>query len=270
MAALSGFRDKTVWVTGASSGIGRALAFAFAAAGARCILSARNAEQLEACRAEIADRHGTDALVLPLDLEAPATFPDTVRAAVSWRGGVDCLVNNAGLGMRTLALETPLEMDRRIMEVNYFGPIALTKALVPHMIARGGGRVAAITSVMGKFGACRRSAYAASKHALHGFFESLRAELWEKNIRVSLICPGYVRTDISRRALRSDGTAHGQMDAGQEKGLAPEVCAGRILRALEQGRDEAYIGGLEVGGIYLFRLFPGLMRRILRGKDISG
>ena len=182
---------------------------------------------------------------------------------------LDVLVNNAGISQRALAHETVLEVDRRVMEVDFFAPVALTKAVLPSMLEGGAGHIAVVSSLVGKFGTPRRSAYAASKHALHGFFDSLRAEVHAAGLRVTLICPGYVRTDISRNALRADGTLHETMDAGQQNGLTPERCAAKILRAIEREKDEVFFGGQEAVAVYIKRFWPGLLNRILRKATVT-
>lgn len=263
------FSGKRVWITGASSGIGRALAAQCAAVGARCLLSARNESTLTELCQQLDSAQSGAVQALPMDLSASDTLAECVVRAVDLLGGVDVLINNAGISQRGLALETPLAVDRQIMETNFFGTVTLTKAVLPYMLAHGGGQIGVVSSVMGHMGACRRSTYAASKHALHGFFESLRAELAGQGIHITMLSPGYVRTDVSTRALMPDGSSHGQMDPGQARGLSPETCALRMLKAMAGKRAEAYIGGLEIGGIYLKRWLPGLIRRIMRGRDIS-
>ena len=196
---------KVVWITGASAGIGAALARAAAARGARLVLSARRPEQLAAVRAACA-RPG-DHLVLPLDLAAPDTFDIAVGEVLAARGAVDVLVHNAGVSQRSLARDTALAVDRRIFEVNYFGAVALTKALLPAMRQQGTSRIVVVSSLVGKIGTPFRSTYAASKHALHGFFDSLRAEEWRHGVGVTLVCPGFIHTDLSIHALIGDGSA---------------------------------------------------------------
>ncbi|MDX1545835.1 MAG: SDR family oxidoreductase [Rhodothermales bacterium] len=256
------FDNRIVWITGASSGIGAALARAWAEQGAHLVLSARRHEALHAVRDACAhpERH----LVLPLDLTAPETFQDAARQVLGRYGQIDVLVHNGGISQRSPAAETAIEVDRRIMEVNFFGAVALTKAVLPSMLERGRGHLVVISSLVGKFGTPMRSAYAASKHALHGFFGSLRAEVHDAGLRVTIVCPGYVRTDVSRNALRGDGTRHGRMDANQEHGLNPDRCAHRILRAVAKERAEVVIAGTEGLAVYLNRFFPGLFRRVVR------
>jgi short-subunit dehydrogenase len=262
-----GFADKVVWITGASSGIGEATARAFAAAGARLILSSRRPDELERVRRTCA-RPDTHAVV-PLDLTRRDTFPAAVAEVLARCDHVDVLVNNGGVSQRALALETTEAVERVLMEVGYFGPVALTKAVLPSMIARRSGHVVVVSSVMGFLGTPGRSTYAAAKHALHGYFDSLRAEVWREGIAITLVCPGYVRTAISTNALGPRGEAHGRTDGTHLAGIAPEKCAAALLRAVSHRRREVYVGGWEVAGIYLQRLAPGLLARIVRRMKFS-
>ena len=257
------FTGKTIWITGATSGIGEALAYAFAEAGARLVLSARREEKLHAVKAACA--HAERHRVVPLDLAETDSLAEVAQQVLQ-EGPVDILINNGGISQRSRAAETDLAVDRRLMEVNYFGTVALTKAVLPSMLARRAGHIVVISSVAGKLGAPKRSAYSASKHALHGFFDVLRAEVHDAGLRVTIICPGYIHTDISKNALIADGSRHGTMDQNQAEGMTPEACARRILRAIEQEKAEVYIGGKEVAGVYLKRFFPKLLNRILRKR----
>lgn len=261
------FRDATVWITGASSGIGEALAYEWAAQGARLILSARRTERLEAVRQACTrpDAHH----VLPLDLADPASLPAAAASAQQLAGRLDILVHNGGISQRGLAAETDLEVDRRIMEVNYFGAVGLTKAVLPTMLAQGTGRFVVVSSLVGLFGTAQRTAYAASKHALHGFFDSLRAEVYDAGLRVTLVCPGFIRTDITRHALTGDGQPFGKMGDAQAHGMPPDQCAEAILQAVRADRDEVYIGGREVLGVYLKRLSPALFNRFIRRAETT-
>ena len=258
---------KVVWITGASSGIGEALAYAFARRGARLVLSARNEPRLLAVLAACAhpERH----TVLPLDLADGATLGPAVAAALARCGQVDVLVHNGGVSQRSLAKDTETAVDRRILETNFFGAVALTKALLPAMLARKSGRFVVISSLVGKFGTPLRSGYSASKHALHGFFDSLRAETWRDGIRVTLVCPGFIRTAVSLNALTADGSPQGTLDRAQERGMAPEVCAERIVRAVERGRDEVLVGGREILAVYLKRFVPSLFNRMIRKVRVT-
>ena len=183
-------------------------------------------------------------------------------------GHVDVLINNAGVTQRSLAKDTILAVDRRIMEVDFFGAVALTKAVLPSMLALHSGRIVVISSVAGRVGTPLRSAYAASKHALHGFFDSLRAEVHAEGLGVTIICPGFIRTEISRHALKGDGSAYAIMDPALAAGMPVERCASRIVAAIRSGKDEVTIGGRETLGIALHRFFPGLFRRLIRRMKV--
>lgn len=262
------FKNKRIWVTGASSGIGEALAKALAECGAHLILSARNEVEINRVGAACSNAGAASVLVQALDLEKHDTIPSIVESVLRKVGKVDILVNNGGISQRALARETTLEVDKKLMAVNYFGTVALTKALLPHMLVHQLGHIVTITSLTGKFGSPYRSSYAASKHALHGFFDSLRAELHDAHIQITLICPGFVRTNVSKNALKGDGAALGTMDDATEKGMAPERLAYKILNAIEQGKEEAYFGGKEVLGVYLKRFFPRYFSKILRKAKV--
>jgi short-subunit dehydrogenase len=262
------FSGQVVWITGASSGIGEALALAFAREGAQLVLSSRRAEELERVRRACAqpDRH----LVLPLDLTRSDTFPVAVGEVLARRGRIDLLINNGGVSQRALATDTTAEVERALMEINYFGPVALTKSVLPSMRERGAGRIVVVSSVMGYLGTPGRSTYAAAKHALHGWFDSLRAEVWREGIRVTLACPGYVKTAVSANALGPRGEQHGRTDPNTARGIAPDKCAAAILTAVARGREEIYIGGAEVVGIYLKRFAPWLLSRAVRQMKFTG
>ncbi len=261
------FTGKVVWITGASSGIGEALAHAFSSRGASLVLSARNEARLR----EVAQgcRNPGEHLVLPLDLLQNDSFEGPCHSVLERYGRIDILVNNSGISQRSLVAQTGLDVDRKIMETNFFGTIALTKAVLPSMLERSSGHIVVITSVAGKLGTPLRSSYAASKHALHGFFDSLRAETWNQGIHVTLVCPGFIRTNISINALTCDGSPQGTMDDAQACGMTPRECADKIVEAVGKNRDEVYIGGKEILGIYLKRFVPGLLNRIMRKAKVT-
>lgn len=262
------FQDRVVWVTGASSGIGRALAIAFSERGAQLVLSARRADKLEDVRAACAhpERH----LVVPLDLTDESSLTNAAHAVLDHFGRVDVLVNNGGISQRSLVKDTTLAVDRHIMETNFFGTIALTKAVLPSMLERSTGRFVVISSLTGHLSTPLRSTYAASKHALHGFFNSLRAEVADEGLHVLIVCPGYIRTQISHNALTGTGNAHNQMDPNQEAGMSPEACAAHILKAIEQDKAEIYVGGKERLGIYIERFLPSVWRRMALSINATG
>lgn len=255
------FEGKNLWITGASSGIGAAFALEAARRGARLILSARRRDALEAVRqrCEQADAH----LVLPLDLERPDTLPAAAAAALDRAGHIDVLVNNGGLSQRSRAMETEMAVVRRLMEINFMGTVALTQAVLPSMVARGMGRIVVVSSVTGKVATPYRSGYAATKHALHGYFDALRAELEDTGVGVTLVCPGYVRTELSLNALTADGSRHERMDTATANGLPPDVFSRKMARAILREKNEVYIGRKEVVGVYLKRYTPWLLDRII-------
>ena len=262
------FKNKRVWITGASSGIGEALAVAFAQQGAHLILSARNEQELHRVAAASTAAGAASTLVQPLDLAQHDSIPGTVEKVLRQVGKVDILINNGGISQRALALDTTLDVDKKLMNVNYFGTVALTKAVLPTMLTHQLGHIVTITSLTGKFGSPYRTSYAAAKHALHGFFDSLRAELGHTPIRVTLICPGFIKTNVSVNALTGDGSNLGVMDDAQANGMLPEVLARKILRTIERGKEEAYFGGKEVLGVYLKRFFPAYFSKVLRNAKV--
>ncbi|MCL2000079.1 MAG: SDR family oxidoreductase [Planctomycetes bacterium] len=261
-------KDRNVWITGASSGIGQALALEMARAGARLLLSARRLVRLEEtasrCRA-----CGAEALVLPLDLSRTEELAGLAAKAETDLGQIDMLLNIAGIGQRGSALDTNFEVAKRIMDVDFWGAVELTRAIAPGMVRRGMGQIVVVSGVLGKFGAPRRSFYSASKHALHGWFDSLREDILGSGVEITLIVPGWVKTEISECALDADGHPHGRIDAGQENGLSSEECARRAMPAIIKGLPEQLVGGIECGGVYLNRLWPGLFRKILRKRGIG-
>jgi len=255
------WRGKLVWVTGASSGIGEALAREVAEKGARLILSSRRMEALEKLRLQLpgADNH----MVLPLDAGDPITLQAVLAANADQLSSVDVLFNNAGISQRALMWEASRDSERQIMETNFFGATAVAKAVIKGMLERNAGSIIVISSATGKFGFPLRSSYAASKHALHGYFESLRAELKDKGIHITMVCPGRIRTNISFHALAADGSAHNQLDPGQEEGIPADKCARIIMQAAERKKAEIYIGKEQIL-IYLNRYFPALFRRMVQ------
>jgi short-subunit dehydrogenase len=222
------FLDKIVWITGASSGIGEALAYQFAKEGAKLVISSRREKELQRVRENII----SECLIIPLDITDNLSLQNAVKIAIKHYGKIDVLVNNAGISQRALALDTKEIVSRKIMEVNYFGTINLTKKVIPYMIKNGSGQIAVITSLVGKFGFPLRSAYAASKHALHGFFETLQIELKTNRIYITIICPGRIKTNISLNALNEDGSVYGKMDEGQDKGMSANDCADKIVTCI--------------------------------------
>lgn len=261
------FSGQVVWITGASSGIGEALALRFAREGARLILSSRRPAELE--RVRRACERPDDHAVVPLDLTRSETFPGIVAAVLARHGHIDVLMNNGGVSQRARAADAALAVERALMEVDYFGPVTLTKAVLPSMLARRAGHIVVVSSVMGYVGTPGRSTYAAAKHALHGYFDSLRAEVWRENVKVTLACPGYVQTAVSANALGPLGEKHGHTDETHRRGIPADRCAAKIVRGIARGREEIFGGGPEVAAIYLMRLAPWLFSRIVRRLKFS-
>ena len=255
------FTDKVVWITGASSGIGRELVIAFAKGGSRVIASSNDSEGLQSVVAECSSMKGSVSAVV-FDLGETADIGEVVAGVISKEGRIDMLVNIGGVSQRALITDTPLWLDRKIMEINYFGTIALTKAVLPYMIAKGGGHIAATSSITGRFGFPLRSAYSASKQALHGFFETLLLEHKKDNIRVSVLIPGRVRTNISLHALTATGAEHGRMDEGQAGGVTPEEAAKQIIRGLRKHKREILVGSKELLMLKIRKYMPALFFRI--------
>ncbi|WP_345987924.1 SDR family oxidoreductase [Chryseobacterium sp. Chry.R1] len=262
------FDDKTVWITGASSGIGEALVMELAAkTTAKIILSSRKEDQLEAV-AQKAKLSKNRYAVLPLDLYNYKNLAIVAAEAAGKFGSIDVLINNAGLSQRSLAMETDIEVDKRLIDIDYIGTVALTKATIPYMIRNGGGQIAVVSSLMGIFGAPMRSGYAGAKHALHGFFDALRAELYKENILITIICPGFIQTNISMNAVTGDGSSQGTMDNATQNGMPAHVFARKMLRAIEKKKYQKAIGGKEVLGVFLKRFFPAWLARITRKAKV--
>jgi short-subunit dehydrogenase len=256
------FQDLRVWITGASSGIGEALAEAFHDAGAKLILSARREGELQRVQARCGGEPKTR--ILPLDVSQVEEIPNKTRVALAMFGGIDILVLNAGISQRSLARDTDDAVYRRLMEVDFFGPEALTRAVLPSMLGNKRGHIVVISSIAGKFGVPLRSGYSAAKFALHGFFEALRAEEARNGIRVTLVCPGFIRTGISFSALRGDGSQHAKMDPELAQGMPVERCARQVLKAVARQKEEICVGAArEKALLYLKRFWPGLLTRMV-------
>lgn len=252
---------RRVWVTGASSGIGEALALAIVRGGGRVVISARRLDRLQAVRA--ATTHPDHVAIVALDQSQPENVTEAVRSAVSAFQGLDTVVLNGGVSQRSLARETSLDVDRSLMTVNYLANVAITKALLPALLEQPDPQIVVISSVVGRVGSPYRSGYAASKHALHGFFDSLRAEL-PTNVAVTIVCPGFVKTEISMHSLTADGSPLRQMDRAQANAMSADAFAAKALRAILNRRREVVIGGTEAWAVLLQRLVPGVLARLVR------
>lgn len=260
------YSGKTVWITGASAGIGKDLAIALSKLGSKLILSARSADKLEAVSEECLPG---SAIIQPFDLADSTSINHSVSAVLERHKSVDILINNGGISQRSLASQTKLEVDRKIMEVNYFGQIALTKALLPGMIEKKSGKIVVISSIMGQMTTALRSSYCASKHALHGFFDALRSEIHKEGIKVLMVCPAAVQTDISVNALTENGSFYGQMDPQQQNGMPVSECTRLIIKAMDAGKEEVLIGSAVKNAVYIRRFFPGLFSRIIRNVKVT-
>lgn len=256
-------------MTGASSGIGEAAARQWAQRGARVILSSRNREALEQVQASWSAEAQARSWVLPLDLGNADSMPGKVAEALAWAGRIDIMVHCGGISQRSLAIETDLSVDRKVMEIDYFGTVALTKALLPHFVSHRKGHFVVVTSLMGLFSSPLRSGYCGAKHALHGFFESLRAEHHDDGLNITMVCPGFIRTSISLNAVVGDGSQQGTMDEKTGAGLSADECAVRLIRAVDRKRPQVLIGRFEIVGAYIKRFAPGLLRRIVRKAAVT-
>ncbi|MFC2097042.1 SDR family oxidoreductase [Bacteroidota bacterium] len=260
------FNNKIIWITGASSGIGEALAYEFAKVGAKLILSSRRKEELEKVKLNCALSE-ENIMILPLDLEKHDDYSIEVSEVIGKFGRIDILINNGGISSRAMVVDSSLEIDKRMMNINYFGTISLTKTVLPIMIKQQSGHLVVISSGMGKFGLPLRSAYAASKHALHGFFDTLRLEIWKDNISITIICPGFVKTNVSYNAITPSGKKLKKMNPEQENGMLPDVLAKKILKAIKKVKMEVYFGKQESLAIYIKRYWPSfLLRRLKKMK----
>jgi short-subunit dehydrogenase len=264
---MAGFyKDKVIWITGASSGIGEALAYAFAKQEARIILSARREEELRRV-ANVCELAELDYFILPFDLNDTTKASALAAQVMNKFGRIDILVNNGGNSQRSEAMQTSEEIERQLMEVNYFSATNLTKAVLPYMKRQKSGHIIVISSIAGKFGFYLRSTYSAAKHALHGYFESLRLETEKLGIKTLIVCPGKIKTNVSVNALTSDGKQHGKMDVSHENAMSAEVCACIILESIQKGREEVLIGGKELMAVKLKRFFPKWFSKVIRKQS---
>jgi dehydrogenase/reductase SDR family member 7B len=255
------YSGKIIWITGATSGIGKSMAIELARAGRKLILSGRNEKALQDT-AENCTKLGAEVTCIPFDLGDMSSIEQAAKTVLQEFKTVDCLYHVGGFSQRAFVLDTPLDIDRKIMEVNFFGTVALTKAILPVMIKNGGGHICVTSSIVGKFGFPYRSAYSASKQALHGFFESLRAENVINNVRVSIIIPGRINTNISLNAINEKGEKHGIMDDGQANGTPADKAARKIVRKLEREKKEILVGGKELMMVHIRRFLPSLYYRL--------
>lgn len=255
---------QSVWITGASSGIGAACALDYAREGAGLILTSSSAERLGEVAERCADAGASFVHVLPYDFNDCSRIESLVEEAWKVAGRIDIVMLNAGISQRTNVEDTSMDMVRKIMEVNYFAPVSITKAILPKMVECGGGSIAVTTSIAGRFGFPLRCGYSSSKFALYGFFETLQAEYHDAGIRVTMVCPGRVCTNISMYALDKGGQLHGKLDPGQAGGMSAEKAAKIIVNAVKKGKREVLVGRKELLMVYIKRFFPGLCALLSR------
>lgn len=260
-------KDKVVWLTGASSGIGEEMAYQLSKKGAKLILSSRRENELERVKKACTGPNANDIKVLVLDLSDAKALAAKADIALAYYGYVDILINNGGISQRATVLESSMDVYRKIMEVDYFGPIQLSKLVLPKMLERKFGQHLVITSATGIISTPLRSAYAAAKHALHGFYDALHAEVYDQNVRVTLICPGFIKTNVSFNALDANGVSQKKHDEDIRKGLSPQKAVAKIMKALENRKEEVYFGGTkEMLAIYLKKWAPSLLAKAVRNQ----
>lgn len=269
MSSLDYYKNKTVWITGASSGIGRQLAIELSKSdGIKLILSARNLGKLEEVKGECI---GSSVNVIRLDLEDHDGIQDVFESHISHLSQVDIVFHNGGISQRSMTEDTSFDVYEKLIDVNYLGTVKLSLLLLPYFQKRNKGHFVVTSSSAGKFGVPMRSGYSASKFALHGFFEALKAELYDSNINITMICPGFIRTEISKHSLTGNGKLQGTMDEAQLNGMSVEACVNYIIRDVSRLKFESYIGGFKESklAIYVSRYFPSLFRRIIVKSQVT-
>ncbi|WP_299122613.1 SDR family oxidoreductase [uncultured Winogradskyella sp.] len=261
------FTNKVVWITGASSGIGKALAIELAKQDCKLILSSRRKAELVAVKSKCTNPEQVK--VLTLDLADYKNMKPIVESAIALFGRVDILINNGGISQRSPIIETSIEVDKKLMEIDYLGTVALSKALLSHFVSNASGHYVVVSSLMGKFSSHYRSAYCGAKHALHGFFDALRLEHDKDNVKVTLICPGFVNTNVARNALTADGSKQDFQDEMTENGLDVNVFVKKMIKAIRKEKFEAYIGKFEKFGVFVKRLSPRLIHKLVMRSKVK-
>lgn len=255
-------KNKVVWVTGASSGIGEAITYALAKEGCKLVISARRKEELERVK-QATNLSDDNILVLPIDLEQYQKANEWTKTVMDKFNRIDILINNGGISQEGLALNTTTAVEQKIMDINYFGNVALSKAVAPIMQQQNSGKIAVITSIIGKFGLPKLSTYAASKHALYGFYDSFRLELKKNNIGVLLVSPGFINTNVTLNAVTADGSTFNKNSPAQENGMKTEVFAKKFISALKSNRNHKYIGGKELLSVPFKTFFPNIFYNLM-------
>lgn len=263
---MNNLSNKVIWITGASSGIGEALVYECAKQHAKIILSARREEELIKVTKK-ANLNATNSFILPFDLADTSSVHQLTKQVITKFGKIDILINNGGQSQRSECINTSEEIERRLFEINYFSATALTKAVLPHMLSNQSGKIVVISSIAGKFGFYLRSTYSAAKHALHGYFESLRLETEKKGISVLMVCPGKIKTNVSINAETSTGLKHNQMDKSHQNAMSAEACAKEIVSAIIKNKQEIFVGGKELLIVKIKRFFPALFEKLIRKQS---
>ena len=258
--------NKIVWITGASSGIGAELAKIYSHRGIKLILSSRNIRALKRVKSEC--HYPENIKILPIDLNDFYVAPALVKKAYNIFGRIDILINNAGVSQRSLIVDTQFDVLKKLIEINYLGTVALSRALLPFFLKQGFGHYVVVSSVMGKYGSPYRSGYSAAKHALHGFFDVMRMEHQKDNINVTIICPGFVRTPIAMNSLKGDGSVLGVDDLATRKGLKVEDFARKMIRSVDKKKWEVQFGKKELLGVYLKRLSNKLLHNAVIRSNV--
>jgi short-subunit dehydrogenase len=263
---MNTFKDKVIWITGASSGIGEALVYQLSKYGAKIILSSRREDELKRVQ-KTANLSDENSLIIPLDLSNTNDAKIWVNQIITKFGRIDLLINNGGQSQRSTVIDTDSDIERKLFEINYFSAVNLSKAVLPFMLKQKQGKIIVISSIAGKFGFYLRSSYSAAKHALHGYFESLRLELENQGISVLMACPGKIKTNVSLNAISAGGKEHNQMDPSHENAMSTEECAKQIISAMIHNKEEIYIGGKELLIVRIKRFFPGLFGKLIRKQS---
>jgi len=263
MKSISG---QVIWITGASSGIGEALAYELSAMGNTLILSARNKERLSEVKARCTNP--ANVFIIPMDLGNFKLMPALVSKAIDTTGQIDILINNAGISQRSFIADTHFDVYKKLIDINYLGTIALTKAVLPQFIAQQKGHFVTVTSLMGRFGSPLRSGYCGAKHGLHGFFDVLRMEHQKDKVDVTLVCPGFIKTNVAMNALTADGSPQNVNDHATNKGMEVHIFAKRMINAVAKKKYEVYIGGKEIAGVYLKRFFPKWLHYVVLRSEV--
>ena len=263
------FENKVVWITGASSGIGEALAYTFAARKAKLVLSARRAGELERVK-EACNLPEGQVLILPMDVSEYEKVDEHYQKVLSHFGQVDILINNAGLSHWSKIKDLSLEVIRKIMDVNFLGGVALTKAVLPDMLNRKQGHIVVISSVLGKMVSPKQAAYNASKHAIQGFYDTLRAEVAPEGLKVLIVSPGAVNTDVAKNSLNKEGKPINRTNKMIESGLDPLYVSEQIVQAIKKEEEDIILaGGKEKFAVLVKRLSPSLFSKFLSGKKAT-